>query len=65
MLKAHLILVIGDGLAIADVISTKHPGKVKQSYRIYTFSRILGRGGKYFYLHAEDTVALINLNLRE
>jgi hypothetical protein len=30
-----------------------------------TFSGTLGRGGKYFYPHAEDTVDLINIHLRE
>jgi hypothetical protein len=65
ILKAHLILVTGDGPAIADVMGTKHPGKAKQSCRMCTFSGTLGRGGKYFYPHGEDTIAPINLNLRE
>jgi hypothetical protein len=30
-----------------------------------TFSGTLGRGGKYFYLHAKDIVALINIHMRE
>jgi hypothetical protein len=31
MLKAYIILVTRDGLAIADVIGTKSPSKLKQS----------------------------------
>jgi hypothetical protein len=64
-LKAHVILVTGDGPAVADVMGTKHPGKAKQSCRMCTFSGTLGRGGKYFYPHAEDTVDPINIHLRE
>jgi hypothetical protein len=58
-------LVTGDGPAVADVMGTKHLGKAKQSYRICTFSRTLGRGGKYFYSHTKDIVALINIHMRE
>jgi hypothetical protein len=31
MLKAYVILVTGDGPAIANIIGTKSPGKLKQS----------------------------------
>lgn len=47
-LRAHVILVTGDGPAIADIMGTKSPGKAKQSCRMCNFSGTLGRGGKYF-----------------
>jgi hypothetical protein len=64
-LYAHVILVTGDGPAIADVMGMKHPGKAKQSCRMCTFSGTLGRGGQYFYPHAEDVVATVNRDLRD
>jgi hypothetical protein len=64
-LKAHVILVTGDGPAIAEVMGTKNPGKAKQSCRMCTFTGTLGRGGKYFYPHAGDVVVGINMHLRE
>jgi hypothetical protein len=63
-LKAHVILVTGDGPAIADVMGTKSPGKAKQSCRLCTFSGTLGRGGKYFYPNVGNLVATVNTNLR-
>jgi hypothetical protein len=30
-----------------------------------TFTSILGRGGKYFYLYTRDVVVGINIHLRE
>jgi hypothetical protein len=63
-ITAHLILVTGDGPAIADIMGTKKPGKAKQSCRMCTFSGSLGRGGKYFYPHEGNLVAGINVDLR-
>jgi hypothetical protein len=63
-LKAHIILVTGDGPAIADVMGTKSPGKAKQSCRMCTFSGTLGRGGKYFYPNGEAMVTGVNLDMR-
>jgi hypothetical protein len=63
-LKAYVILVTGDGPAIADVMGIKNPGKAKRSCRMCTFSGTLGRGGKYFYPHPKDTVVTINTELR-
>ena len=54
MLKAHVILVTGDGPAIADVMGTKSPGKSKQSCRLCPFSGTQRRGGKYYYPNGEN-----------
>ena len=64
VLKAHVILVTGDGPAIADIMGTKSPGKAKRSCRMCTFSGTLGRGGKYFYPNTEYTVTSVNTDLR-
>ena len=65
VLKAHVILVTGDGPAIAEVMGTKSPGKSKQSCRLCTFSGTKGRHGKYFYPHNNNEVTGINAGLRE
>lgn len=53
-LRAHVILVTGDGPAIADVMGTKSPGKSKQSCRLCLFSGTRGTGRKYYYLNGNN-----------
>ena len=64
ILKAHVIIVTGDGPAIADVMGTKSPGKSKQSCRLCPFSGTKGRGGKYYYPNGNNLVPVLHTNMR-
>jgi hypothetical protein len=49
MLKAYVILVTRDRPAIADVIGTKSPSKLKQSCQMCPFTGTQGRTRRYYY----------------
>jgi hypothetical protein len=63
-LRAHLILVTGDGPAIADVMGTKSPGKSKQSCRLCPFTGTQGRGRKYYYPNGDDLQPMLHVDMR-
>ena len=64
-LKAHVILVTGDGPAIADVIGTKSPSKLKQSCRLCPLTGTQGRGGKYYYLNNRALQPALHTDMQE
>lgn len=65
ILRAHVILVTGDGPAIADVMGTKSPGKSKQSCRLCPLTGTQGRGGKYYYPNNGNLHLALHLDMRE
>jgi len=65
ILKAHVILVTGDGPAIADVMGTKSPGKSKQSCRLCPLTGTRGRGGKYYYPNNGNLRPALHTDMRE
>jgi hypothetical protein len=65
MLKAHVILVTGDGPAIADVMGTKSPGKSKQSCRMCPFTGTQGRAGRYYYPNNGELQPALHRDMRD
>jgi hypothetical protein len=63
-LRAHVILVTGDGPAIADVMGTKSPGKSKQSCRLCPFTGTQGRGNKYYYPNGDSLQPILHVDMR-
>jgi hypothetical protein len=63
-LQAHVILVTGDGPAIAEVMGTKSPGKSKQSCRLFPFTGTQGRGRKYYYPNGNNLQPMLHVDMR-
>jgi hypothetical protein len=63
-LRAHVILVTGDGPAIAEVMGTKSPGKAKQSCRLCPFTGTQGRNRKYYYPNGDNLQPMLHVDMR-
>jgi hypothetical protein len=63
-LRAHVILVTGDGPAIAEVMGTKSPRKAKQSCRLCPFTGTQGRNRKYYYPNGDNLQPMLHVDMR-
>jgi hypothetical protein len=63
-MRAHVIMVTGDGPAVADMMGTKSPGKAKQSCRLCSFSGTQGKRGKYYYPNSNNLQPVLHVDMR-
>ena len=63
-MRAHVIIVTRDGLAVANIIGTKSPGKAKQSCRLCSFSSTQGKRGKYYYPNSNNLQPVLHVDMR-